>query len=202
MKLYYHPFSNFSRKVRMVMIEKGVEPELQVIDLMSRENRSPEYLAINPMGKVPALVDDGLTLYESTVINEYLEETHPEPALFPKDARERARARLVDAVHDESLLPAMGPAFRETFKPEDSRDAEKIAKCREKGRPILKALSNLLGDRDYFCGDFSIADIALAPTAHFYEMMYAEDLAAFPNLVAWFERVKARPSFRQTVPGA
>ncbi|MBZ0253865.1 MAG: glutathione S-transferase family protein [Candidatus Methylomirabilis sp.] len=201
MKLYYHPMSNFSRKVRMVLEEKGIDCEKEVVDLMSRRNRTPEYLQINPMGKVPVLEVNGACIFESTVINEYLEEVHPNPPLFPKDPLQRAKARLVDEVHDTYLMAAMGPGFLENFKPEEKRNPETLAKAREKGLAVLKVLDGWLAGKTYFCGDFSVADISLAPTINFVEMMFPDLLAQLPNLTAWYGRVKERPSFQKTMPG-
>ncbi|MCA9771766.1 MAG: glutathione S-transferase family protein [Myxococcales bacterium] len=201
MKLYYHPFSNFARKVRMVLIEKGITVEPVVVDLLKGAQKSPEYLAKNPLGKVPTLEVDGNYLCESTVINEYLEETHPEPRLLPKDPIARARARLIDEIHDAYLVPAMGPAFLEHFKPEDKRVVETIRKGRESGRKYLEILDGMLKGREYFCGEFSLADIAVAPTIQFVDMMFADELEPHANLRAWYARVSQRPSFQKTTPG-
>ena len=93
MKLYDFPRSPRVRKVRIVLAEKGLQYEKVTIDLTKGEQKTPEYLAINPYGKVPALQDNGTTVYESTVIMEYLNDAYPDPALLPADLGQRARAR-------------------------------------------------------------------------------------------------------------
>lgn len=85
-KLYTYPASSNSRKVRVVLLEKGLEFERVTIDLSKREQKSPEYLKIHPFGTVPALDDEGFVVYDSTMINEYLEDEYPYPPLMPKDS--------------------------------------------------------------------------------------------------------------------
>jgi glutathione S-transferase len=81
-KLYTYPASSNSRKVRVVLLEKGLEFERVTIDLSKREQKSPEYLKIHPFGTVPALDDEGFIVYDSTIINEYLEDEYPDAQRF------------------------------------------------------------------------------------------------------------------------
>ena len=90
LKLYYHPFSTFSQRVRIFLLEKQISAELIEVDLLSRAQHHPEYLRKNPYARVPAIEEDGLVLYESTAILEYLEATRPSPPLLPADVRLRA----------------------------------------------------------------------------------------------------------------
>src|SRR3989339_1958054 len=85
-KLYHVPLSSNSRKVRIVLIEKGLDFERVQIDLSKKEQKSPEYLKIHPFGQVPAIDDDGFIVYDSTIINEYLEDEYPYPPLLPEDS--------------------------------------------------------------------------------------------------------------------
>ena len=94
-KLYTFPPSTNSRKVRIALLEKGLEFQRINVDLSKREQKNPEYLKIHPFGQVPALDDEGFIIYDSTVINEYLEDEYPYPSLMPKDSEGRARARLM-----------------------------------------------------------------------------------------------------------
>src|SRR5213593_1877236 len=95
-KLYHSPLSNNSRKVRIALIEKGLEFDRIQIDLSKKEQKNPDYLKIHPLGQVPALDDEGFIVYDSTIINEYLEDEYPYPPLLPKDSEGRARARLME----------------------------------------------------------------------------------------------------------
>src|SRR5712692_11566500 len=99
-KLYTFPQSSNSLKVRIALIEKGLEFERIQIDLTKKEQKNPEYLKINPFGQVPALDDEGFIVYDSTMINEYLEDEYPYPALLPKDSDGRARARMMEDFRD------------------------------------------------------------------------------------------------------
>src|SRR5437016_11531538 len=92
-KLHYHPLSTYSRRVLIALTEKQISYEPVVLDMPARKHREPAYLALNPYGRVPTLEEDGFVLYESTAILNYLEATHPSPALVPTDQRARA---LVD----------------------------------------------------------------------------------------------------------
>src|SRR6516225_8917179 len=92
-KLHYHPLSTFSRRVLIAFAEKQIPHELVVVDMPARRHREQPYLSLNPYGRVPTLEEDGFVLYESTAILDYLEATHPTPALAPTDPRLRA---LVD----------------------------------------------------------------------------------------------------------
>jgi len=107
----YHFWDSFcSFKVRLCLEEKGLAWSGALIDLMAFENLRPDYLAINPKGLVPVLVDDGVTIPESSVINEYLDEKHPEPALKPADPAARAAMRLWVLHEEEALFAAVRPA--------------------------------------------------------------------------------------------
>ena len=94
-KLYDFPMSPRVRKVRIVLAEKGLAYEKVNIDITKGEQNTPDYLAINPYGKVPALQDNGTTVYESTIIMEYLNVTYPNPSLLPSAPGQRARARVL-----------------------------------------------------------------------------------------------------------
>jgi glutathione S-transferase len=131
-KLYsYGPSSN-SRKVRAALMEKGLEFTRINIDLSKKEQKTPEYLKIHPFGQVPALDDEGFVLYDSTVINEYLEDEYPYPPLMPKDSEGRARARLMEDLRDSHFNPAAGLLYRELRKPEGERDQKIVEQARTK----------------------------------------------------------------------
>src|SRR5215813_6507220 len=105
LKLYDYRDCPFSQKVRVVLAEKDLEFERVNVDLGKSEQRTPEFLRLNPYGKVPVLVDDDEVVYDSTVINEYLEEEYPLPRLMPEDSQTRARVRLLEDYCDNSFIP-------------------------------------------------------------------------------------------------
>ncbi|HKU25420.1 MAG TPA: glutathione S-transferase N-terminal domain-containing protein, partial [Candidatus Sulfotelmatobacter sp.] len=84
-------------------MEKGLQWETTWLDLPSGEHKKPEYLAINPVGKVPALIDGRVIVHDSTIINEYVEDTHPQHPLLPRDPVKRARARAFEDYADAYL---------------------------------------------------------------------------------------------------
>lgn len=94
LELYHHPLSTFSRRVRMALIEKGLDCEERIVDIARGENRGEEYLALNPYGRVPTVVDGDFVLYESTAILAYLEGRNPRPPLAPPGLRDRARMAM------------------------------------------------------------------------------------------------------------
>ncbi|MEJ2088054.1 MAG: glutathione S-transferase family protein [Gammaproteobacteria bacterium] len=107
MRLYHAPMSTCSQKVRLVLAEKGLDYESELIDLQKGEQFAPDYLAKNPNGVVPTLEDEGRVLIESTLINEYLDDAYPRPALKPDAAADRHAMRLWCKRIDE-LHPACG----------------------------------------------------------------------------------------------
>jgi glutathione S-transferase len=194
-KLYTFPASSNSRKVRMALIEKGLEFERIPIDLSKREQKNPDYLKIHPFGQVPALDDEGFVLYDSTVINEYLEDEYPYPPLLPKDSEGRARARLMEDLRDSHFNPASGQLNRELRKPEGERDQNAIEQARAKITECLDRLEKELEGREYLAGPFSLADIAFVPNLDTLERIQVQIDPKYKNVLAWIARLKARPSF-------
>ncbi len=194
-KLYHSPQSTNSRKVRIALIEKGLEFERVPIDLGKKEQKNSDYLKIHPFGQVPALDDEGFIVYDSTIINEYLEDEYPYPPLLPKDSDGRARARLMEDFRDNYFNPACIQIMRESRKAEGERDAKvtdaakvEIAKCFER---IEKELEG----REYLAREFSLADIAFMANLDTVERLNIAVDPKCKNTLAWIARLKARPSF-------
>jgi glutathione S-transferase len=195
-KLYTFPPSTNSRKVRIALLEKGLEFERVNIDLSKREQKNPEYLKIHPFGQVPALDDEGFILYDSTVINEYLEDEYPYPPLMPKDSEGRARARVLEDFRDTHFNPYFVQLIQEMRKPEGERDAQRIDHARAEIIKALDRIENELGDKEYLVGSFSLADIAFMSNIELLDRFAIPvDPAKYKNTVAWIARLKARPSF-------
>lgn len=198
-RLHLHPFSTYARRVTIALIEKHIPYEPVVVDLAAREHRSPEYLALNPYGRVPTLEDDSFVLYESSAILQYLEATHPTPALVPTDAKGRAlvdqHLRLCDL---QMGLPAGQIIFPKRFLPPARWDNAAIAKAQADINRHLGILSTQLGGNDYLVGNrYTLADIAYIPFLEFLPLM---DVSVPENLVAWSARLLARPSSVETKP--
>src|SRR6266436_3438780 len=121
MKLYDFPPCPFGQKVRIVLAEKGLAYEFVQVDLSQGEQRRPEFLRLNPFGRVPVLVDEETTIYDSTIINEYLEDEYPEPPVLPAigSSALRARARSLEDFADTSFTLQVGQLIGEMGKTEN-----------------------------------------------------------------------------------
>ena len=165
LKLYSGPLSLFTAKVRIALAEKRLEYERVEVgwSLADRyEPHHPEVVAKNPKREVPVLVDGDVVVTDSTLILEYLEDRHPEPHLYPSDVKGRAHCRQLEQAADEMLFPAVWDLIDEVFypKPEDQRDTQRVENAHAAIQSFHADLDKLLSDRDYLCGDFSVADIA------------------------------------------
>lgn len=195
-RLYHFPPSTNSRKVRIVLIEKGLEFEQIQIDLSKREQKNPEYLKIHPFGQVPALDDEGFIVYDSTIINEYLEDEYPYPPLLPKDSEGRARARQMEDFRDNHFNPPFVSISREIrLKPESERDQKVIENSTAEIIRCFDRIERELSGREYLAGAFSLADIAFMPNFDPLEQLKIPVDPKYKNMLAWMERLKARPSY-------
>ena len=195
-KLYTFPPSTNSRKVRIALLEKGLEFERINVDLSKREQKNPEYLKIHPFGQVPALDDEGFIIYDSTVINEYLEDEYPYPSLMPKDSEGRARARLMEDFRDSYFNPYFVHLMQEMRKPEGERDAQRIDNARAAITRAFDRIESELNGNEYLAGSFSLADIAFMSNIELLDRFAIPvDPTKYKNTVAWIARLKARPSF-------
>lgn len=196
MKLYNFDASPYAARVRLVIKAKG----LRGIEITTPEGgpRSPAYLAINPIGKVPALVlDDGSVIVESQVIVEYLEETHPEPRLLPSTPEARARMRTLVRIADLYLGPSMGRMFGQLDPAKrDPEVADAVVRDLHKGLSDLEHF--LAGDRFAAGGIMTQADCALVPIIFYIDLGlpllgHEGELARHPKLAAWWERIPKEP---------
>lgn len=198
MKLYHFPASTHSRKVRILLIEKGLEFERIDVDLTKKEQKNPEYLKIHPFGQVPALDDDGFIVYDSTIINEYLEDEYPHPPLLPNDSDGRARARLMEDFRDIHFTPHFVEIIHEIRKPETERDQKVIQNAKGIITQCFDRIERELEGRDYLAGTFSLADISYMPNIALLERLEIPVDPIYKNMRAWIERLKARPSFAES----
>ena len=195
-KLYTFPPSTNSRKVRIALLEKGLEFERVNVDLSKREQKNPEYLKIHPFGQIPALDDEGFVIYDSTVINEYLEDEYPYPSLMPSDSEGRARARLMEDFRDTHFNPYFVHLLQETRKPEGERDEQRIQNAKAEITKGLDRIESELQDREYLAGPFSLADVAFMSNLELLDRFSIPvDGNKYKKTVAWIDRLKARPSF-------
>src|SRR5438876_1268520 len=152
-KLYDAVPSSNSDRVKFVLNEKGLAYERVTLDLSKKEQKRPEFLKLNPYGKVPVIDDDGKVLFESCIINEYLDEKYSNPSLMPKDPYLRGRGRiLVD--YGLNYLHEPYWALRNEFfgKKESERNASLVEEQQGKLRNLLQYLEDALDDKPYFLG--------------------------------------------------
>ena len=196
MKVYQAVTSPFAVRVRIALYAKGVTPEYAAPpDGVGSE----AYRKITPLGKVPSLVcDDGAVIAESAVINEYLEEQFPDPALLPTTPKERARVRMVVQMTDAYVFARYLPLF--TTARAEGKESPAVADGIRGVREGLVSVERVVDDGTYAVGDsLSLADCALAP-ALFYVTEYAaeyfgagEALGHCAKLESYWTRIQANP---------
>ena len=202
-RFYYGSGSPFSWRVQLVLEEKGLPYEGVLLSFAKGEHKSPEHLARSPHGKVPALTDDGVTLYESNAIVEYLEERYPTPPVLPADPAARAGVRVEEL---ECLLyfadRFFGLARHVFFTPAERRDPAAVETARDEVRAQLRALeARTAGKGDYLVGSLSRADFTWIPFVEIAGRAGVDlDPATTPSLVAWRSRMRARPSYERSYP--
>src|SRR5436309_12160749 len=169
----------YCARARIALAEKGVEYETVEIDLDDRPSWIYEK---NPLGRVPVIEDDAFVLAESAVINEYLEERYPEPALWPSDAGERAFGRLLVFRFDQLSKP-----YYALRRDEDG--------ARERLDAELAKLNAALDARPFLSGrQFGLADVAYVPWILRARDRMGVELRSFQALTDWLELLSARPS--------
>lgn len=152
------------------------------------KNKPRELLALNPYGKVPVLVDGEAVLYESAIINEYLEEKYPAVPLMPKSPFQRSRARIWIDYCNTRLQRAAGNIAHDY----------QVEKSKEELRQYLETLDREMSNQEYIVGDYSLADITYIPffcRLDRYQARIGDDL---PNVEAWMKRLLSRPTVRAT----
>ena len=199
-RLYSGPLSMFGAKVEIAAREKGVPFELVMVpfdNARGYDPKHPEVARINPKRQVPVLVDGDLELFDSTQIFEYLEDAFPNPPLWPAAPRERARARQLEVLSDEIYFPHV----IKLMGLQDVLAEPAAVAAIDAAHAYYARLDAQLDGRAYLVGEYSFADIAFYMAQLFGGRMGAPMSEATPRLIAWRERMTARPAVR-TVVGA
>jgi glutathione S-transferase len=205
---YWGSGSPPSWRVMLALEHKQIPYESRLLSFAAGDNKKPQYLAINPRGKVPAIVDDSFELYESVAILEYLDERYRESGapLYPRDSRAAARVRRMIQEIDLYLGPAATRVSRQVFskKPED-RDPSEIADARATLIGELARFDGALVD-DFLGGPLSAADFALYPLlagqrrVALREPTYSVMGDVGPGLLGWMKRIESLPFYDKTYP--
>jgi glutathione S-transferase len=206
MKLYYSPFSTNSRRVTTVAAHLGIPLELVTLDLLKGEHKSPEYLRINPNGKVPTLIDEDTTIWESNAIVHHLLAKSPSQTLWPKQPRAQAdvmRWQFWNASHLEQATNTFiwENVFKKVLGAGDP-DARKVSEASAQWDRFGGVLDRHLDGRRYIAGDgntLTVADIAIAASVVHYPSS-GLPVAKFAQLHRWFEEFAKLPAWQKTAP--
>ena len=205
--LHGYRYSVYLRIARLVLTEKGVAYERVEVNPFAADVPA-EYLALHPFGRVPALVHDGFTLYETGAITRYLDRAFAGPALQPTDPRRLARVdQIIGVIDAYAYWPLVRQVFvHDVIRPHNGAagDPTELEKGLATAAKVLDALETLAAADPWLTGpDLSLADFHLgAMIAYFAQSARGTDLlVARPRLAAWWQRFEARPSVAATDPG-
>ena len=197
--LFHHPLCPFSRKVRLFLAEKNLDFTLQIEPFWKKR---PEFLDLNPAGKVPVLIDHNRVISNSYVICEYLDEAYDSLSLIGDSVSDRAEARRISAWMDESFHDQVGhkiiyeklfKRYFETTHPDSAQIRAAITTMHD----YLGYITWLIERRNWLAGEkFSVADLTTA--AHLSTLDYLNHIPweDYPEIKEWYCRIKSRPSFR------
>ncbi|MFQ5668222.1 MAG: glutathione S-transferase family protein [Candidatus Binatia bacterium] len=192
--LYEHPLSPYAQKVKIALAEKNIPFECRLPDLFTGADE--EFTAANPRREVPALVDAGTAVFDSTIILEYIEDRWPSPALLPEHAADRARVRMLEEVCDTYYEPINWGVFEvRVFQRASGEKADQmLARAAEQIAGVNAYLERQLGERPYFNGSgFGWGDLAVVPFVH-AAALSGDAPPPQSRLAAWLEQVRTRPS--------
>src|SRR5271169_6979858 len=197
-KLYDFLPCPFGQKVRIALAEKGLTYDLIQVDITKGENRHPDFFRLNPFGRVPVLVDEDTTIYDSTIINEYLDDEYPEPPILPPvgSSAMRARARRLEDFADTSFTTQVGQLMAELGKPDAERNADRLQRLNQAVERVLDYLNQELAGQQFLATDFSVAEIGFIPRLLVLPNLGIEAGTNRPNVDGWIKRLLERPSLR------
>jgi glutathione S-transferase len=200
MKLYDGGRAPNPRRVRVFLAEKGIDVPLQAVDLGSMQHKTPEYAAINPLQRLPALeLDDGTILTESIAICRYFEAVQPEPPLFGVDGRDAALVEMWNRRAELHLLAPVSAVFRHGHPAMAAMEIPQVPAWADANKPrvvdFLAFLDRELSGRPFLAGErYTVADITAMVAVDFMKpakLTVPEDL---PHLRRWHGEVASRPS--------
>ena len=199
--LYAHPFSSYCQKVLIAFYENDLPFTMRVVG--EDEEATREHQAIWPIGRFPVLVDDGVTIAESSTIIEHLQLCHPGPVrLIPADSRAALEVRFLDRFFDNEVMGEMQKPVFEAIRGDGGRRDEALAEAARRLDIRYGWLETRLAGREWAAGeDFSLADCAAAPSLFYADWVHRIG-PDFPTVRAYRQRLLARPSFARAVEEA
>ena len=195
LKLYDHIESQNGYKVRLALSNLKIDYEWIQIDLVNKEQRKDWFLKLNPNGKVPTLLDDDFSVWESNAILLYLGRKFAPNSLIPQDVKKLGMMLEWIMFESTTLQKHLQPArFITKFIPKEKTNQDELNKLRKDANRALKVLDEYLGKNNFLAVDYSMADIAC------YGQIYPAseggiDLFQFPNVKAWQKRVESQPGY-------
>jgi glutathione S-transferase len=202
MKLYDSKVAPNPRRTRIFLAEKGITVPMEQVDIAAKEHKTPEYAAINPLQRMPALVlDDGTIITESMAICRYFEALQPEPPLFGVGAKEIALVEMWNRRVELNLFFPVAHVFRHTHPAMKELEVPQVPAWAEANKPRIVEFLHLLDDQlkatQFIAGDdYTVADITALCAVDFLKparLAMPEDCA---NVKRWHADVSARPSAR------
>jgi glutathione S-transferase len=203
--LYFHPLASYCHKALIALYENDTPFTPHVVDLMDKAQNAA-FKEIWPIGKFPVLRDDatGRIVPESTTIIDYLSRRYPGPTkLIPEDAEAAAEARALDRFYDLHVHMVMQKIIADRMRPQGEDDKAGVAEARSKLHTALGIAEKDMAARTWAAGEtFTIADCSAAPPLFFINMAVTPLAGAYPNVAAYLERLKQRPSYARALKEA
>ena len=203
---YYGSGSPYAWKVWLVLEHKGIPYELKVLSFDKEETQSPAFLAINPRGKVPAIVDNGFALWESSVIAEYLEERYPQKPLLPTEAKARATVRRIATEAQDYLYKAVGGLTEITLFKKETPAKDELDKAKQ---AVMEELARIEAQfaGPGVAGPLSLADFTIFPSLRMLRRIEARKPGLGipndrlpPKLRGWVSMIESLPYYEKTTP--
>jgi len=199
MKIYDFVGAPNPKRLRVYLAEKGIKVPYEQVNIISGDNRKPEFLKKNPLGGLPVLeLDDGSHLTESLAITEYFEELHPNPPMLGTTPIERARVREIERIIELGVFGRIAQIFQNTHpfmagRLKQSPDAAENARNVLNG--TLKALDEKIGSKPFAAGERpTVADCTLYAALEFGDFAQVPLDPSHRNLTRWYTAFKERPS--------
>jgi glutathione S-transferase len=200
MKLYDSRLAPNPRRTRIFLAEKGLTIPTEQVDMVAMQHKTPEYTAINPLQRMPALVlDDGTILTESIAICRYFELLHPDPPLFGVGPKDAAIVEMWNRRAEINFLANVAAVFRHTHPAMKDLEVPQVPAWAEANRPrvtgFLELMDRELASREFIAGDrYTVADITMQVAVDFMKPSRLTMPEGASNVKRWHAAVSARPS--------
>jgi glutathione S-transferase len=212
-EVFWGSGSPYAWRVLLALEVKGVDYESRLLEFSKQQHKAPEYLRLNPRGKVPALRDDGYVVYESLAILAYLDARYPEPPLYGSSPRERGDVARAIAECESYLVPAATRVIRPLFFGETAATADDMREAAGLVRGELTSLDATLRDAPWIVGSsLTAADLAVFPFVQLLVRASSREEAKpfdlgihplqehFPAIAAWARNIEGLPGYQRTYP--